>query len=272
MLNAKDEYKDACEKLEIPLHQDVVKEWMESLCVMVSPIIPHWTDYMWRFVLECPKQVRSVHQAVWPEAGEPDPYILQTGTWLRDRLHSFRVQIEKEISRRFGVKSRNKDASGEMQAAVWDKAATMTGNLYVAPRFADWQIEALNFLKQYYDPATNTVEKTALKELAKHFSGEAGEHIRESMGFKEKKQWKSFVSKSIMGFVGEKVNKEVPQRGEAALSTEMPFDEIKLLEDNIDYVKKGLGVQAIQVFDAYEHASNPRAARALPGAPILDLK
>eukprot|EP01138_Halocafeteria_seosinensis_P009641 gb/GECG01009852.1/.p1 GENE.gb/GECG01009852.1/~~gb/GECG01009852.1/.p1 ORF type:complete len:1126 (+),score=150.26 gb/GECG01009852.1/:1-3378(+) len=274
MLNAKDEYRDACEKLEVQPHQDLLREWMESLCVMLSPICPHWTDYMWRFVLDCPRGVKTVHHAVWPEVNAPDAHILQTGSWIRDSLHVWRVQIEKEMLRKLGAKSKNKNtelSSGEMQAAVWEKAAKMHANLYVAPRFADWQIEALQFLSNHYDPETNSVDSKILPELAKHFTGEAGEHIRQTMGYKDKKAWKNFVSKTIMAFVGSKVNKELPERGREALSTEMPFDEIALLKENIDYVTKGLGVEHVNVLDAYEATGNARAGRALPGSPVLEL-
>jgi leucyl-tRNA synthetase len=42
MLNARSEYRAWCKDSSVPMHQDVVRRWAESLAILICPVCPHW--------------------------------------------------------------------------------------------------------------------------------------------------------------------------------------------------------------------------------------
>ncbi len=46
MLSIKEEYKISCGNLG--MRKDFVKFWLKSLLIILSPIIPHFSEIMWK--------------------------------------------------------------------------------------------------------------------------------------------------------------------------------------------------------------------------------
>lgn len=273
MLNIRDDYRDTCVKLEIPMRKDLITTWLSSLCIMLAPIAPHWTDFVWREHLKQPDGIKSVHQAHWPQLGEPDESLLAAGYWLNGQLHQWRVAVEKDLLRRVvGGKAKTGMLSSELQAKVSAAAQKTELKLYVAPGYAPWQEYVLNFLQQHFDPSTNSFPRTITKDMAANFAKGEGAAMLESMNFANAAGRKRFLNKTVMPFVGTKMRAAQAQ-GPDALSTELPFNEIDLLRNNLDYVTKSVGVAKITVVDAFspEVSDDPNASRALVGAPAYAL-
>jgi leucyl-tRNA synthetase len=55
LVGARDAYREACTSAGIGMHRDVVLRYIELQALMMSPIAPHWSEYIW---LEILKKVR----------------------------------------------------------------------------------------------------------------------------------------------------------------------------------------------------------------------
>jgi leucyl-tRNA synthetase len=55
-VSARDAYREAATSAGIGMHRDVVLRYVELQALMMSPIAPHWSEYIW---LEILKKVRA---------------------------------------------------------------------------------------------------------------------------------------------------------------------------------------------------------------------
>lgn len=59
------------------MHVDLVRRFVELQALLMTPIIPHWSEYIWREVLH---KESSIQNALFPSASSPDPVL----TTIRD--------------------------------------------------------------------------------------------------------------------------------------------------------------------------------------------
>lgn len=117
------------------LHKKLVLKFIEIQSIILSPILPHITEYIWREIL---KKDGSIVNAKWPVVPEADQSLLASDEYLRDALHSFRQSFQKE--------SKN-------------KKRPLKAYVYVADKFLDWQLKSLELLSKYKDSFTGEKEK-----------------------------------------------------------------------------------------------------------------
>lgn len=59
----KDRYIHSCNLTKSKLHSKLIKKYIECQVLIMSPIIPHFCDYIWT---ECMKKSSSILKAKWP--------------------------------------------------------------------------------------------------------------------------------------------------------------------------------------------------------------
>lgn len=57
LTTARDSYRLSTISAGIGMHQDCVRKFVEYQALLLAPIAPHWSDYIWQEVL---KKVRSL--------------------------------------------------------------------------------------------------------------------------------------------------------------------------------------------------------------------
>ena len=50
-ISARDFYREAVTAAGVGMHADLVRRYMELQALIVTPILPHWADYIWSEVL-----------------------------------------------------------------------------------------------------------------------------------------------------------------------------------------------------------------------------
>lgn len=120
------------------MHNDVVSKFIEVQTLVMAPIIPHWSEYLWTEVLG---HKTSVMNALWPTfKGDANPSILEESRYVRDLVGKIRSTEE--------AAARKKAKKGTAVAGpVTDKRMTV----YVAQDFPQWQKTALSVLKECWD-------------------------------------------------------------------------------------------------------------------------
>ena len=91
-LIARDLYRDWSNKCKIPMHEEVLTRFIESIVVMMAPICPHWSENIWTDILG---KSGSVCDASWPSFSTYDPLMRKKYSFFRDFLKNARQAILK---------------------------------------------------------------------------------------------------------------------------------------------------------------------------------
>jgi leucyl-tRNA synthetase len=135
------EYQDARDKYRelssnSGMHRDLVLKFIETQAIILCPICPHTSEYIWTEVL---KNSGTVNSAKWPEVKVVDEVLLQSFSYLIDASHSFRLRLKS-----FFTQGKGKDKKKEV--IVKPTHAT----IYIAKKFPTWQSIVLTNMKALY--------------------------------------------------------------------------------------------------------------------------
>ena len=64
MQGIRNSYRDACSKMGAVMDKSLVMRFVELEAVMLAPIVPHWSDNIWRFMLN---KKTSLWNNSWPD-------------------------------------------------------------------------------------------------------------------------------------------------------------------------------------------------------------
>ncbi|EKX38614.1 hypothetical protein GUITHDRAFT_158495 [Guillardia theta CCMP2712] len=149
----------------------------------------------------------SVMEARWPEVGDVDPLLVRMNSYFDKTLSDIRAKTDKARA----------------------KKAVAKATVYVADEFLDWQQAALNVLRSVVDKG---------ESFGKDFK-------KNMMSFPELAPFKA-QTKVLMPFAAFSID-EFEARGPEAFELKVPYDEVRLLTDSIEYLKGELSVEEIEV-------------------------
>ncbi|KAI9150902.1 cytosolic leucyl tRNA synthetase [Blastocladiella emersonii ATCC 22665] len=146
--DARDAYREATALVGEGMHKDVIVEFMRLQAVILSPITPHWSEWVWRTALG---NATSVLNAAWPTFNEdPEADVLAASAYLQDVTYSIRTSEATLMKKRKGP-------------APTVKKCTVL----VADKYPAWQEDLLVVLKKVYAETGNNwagKDLAALKE------------------------------------------------------------------------------------------------------------
>jgi leucyl-tRNA synthetase family protein len=233
-------YRDYHEKCDLRMHRGVVRKFLEALVIMASPVMTHWSEHIWRNIL---KNEGTVTRASWPsESGLPKELLVQD-KYLQDAVTNFR----KKLMSKKKAKGAAKNVKPKTRSII-----------YVQTTFPSWKKKALEWLDSKWDEETNSIKDP------KAIKAEANEFQKSNEGLKGEKMFMGVIS-FAMG--------QTKTIGRAALSTEMPFDEMQLLEESKAYISASLelkdGVQVVSANDDSVEDPEGQRDQAEPGNPAF---
>jgi leucyl-tRNA synthetase len=94
------------------MHKDLVMKYIRTQVLMLSPICPHITDYVWRSVLG---HASSILHERWPESGDIDLTLMQSSQYLLNCAHEFRVRLKNMMHT---IEHKNKTKAKKPQPAA----------------------------------------------------------------------------------------------------------------------------------------------------------
>ncbi|GLU21323.1 hypothetical protein SLE2022_374690 [Rubroshorea leprosula] len=231
---ARDEYRFSCGRAS--MNHDLVWRFMDVQTRLIAPICPHYAEYVWRELL---KKEGFVVKAGWPTADSPDPTLKKANKYLQDSIVLMRKLLQKQI---LGSKKANKKGA-PVTSLTEDK---LKGLIYVNEQFDGWQAECLRILQSKFDNNTNTFapDGEILKALQ---NGSVGQ----STNFKQ-------TQKLCMPFLRFKKDEAI-KLGVHALDLKLPFGEIDVLQENLDLIKRQLGLEEVEVLSATDPDARAKA-------------
>ena len=237
MQGIRNSYRDACSKMGVPMTKSLLLRFIELEAVMLAPIVPHWSDNLWRFTLH---KTASLWKNSWPAMQPVDAVLSRSNDFVKKNLRLLREFINKKPKK---------------LPANWHRPNKLF--VYCAREYHPWQQFALSVLRECYDPATKTLAPNALAVVK--------ERVASSEEFKKQ-------MKDVLAFASFTVKTDFPQLGEDAFTLEMPFDEKEVMEACRAYILNDCQLADLTVFHA-EDPSVPdpmnRKKDAKPGKPAF---
>ncbi|KAI8608988.1 hypothetical protein BC830DRAFT_1152810 [Chytriomyces sp. MP71] len=257
--NARNEYRKATVTNNDPglqnekwegMHRDLVVRFIEVQALVMCPITPHWSEYLWSTVLKKPI---SVQKALWPTHNVPvDASILKGAEYVRDVV--YRIRAAEDAAARKKTKKGGKEAAAASPAPD----APKTLRVFYAHSFPAWQDAALDALKStWVDGAFNGKERDALKGAG------------------------LTSDKRVMPFIA-MMKKTIEMLGESGFDRRLEFNEVDTLKSNADYIRRELVSMKVTKVDyivkdnvsvaaGYAEEDVKAADSAVPGVPTYRL-
>ncbi|KAI1107739.1 leucyl-tRNA synthetase, cytoplasmic [Jackrogersella minutella] len=214
LINAKDIYRATCAAAGITLNKDLVFKYIRLQALSLTPIAPHWSEYIW---LEILHETKTVQLARWPEVPEADASLSAA------RAYVLATQSNITSAESAQVK---KLAKGKQISFDPKKPKRLT--IFITKEFPKWQDGCIELVKETWDPATKTQSCTD-KELSGRIA-KIGK-VKEAMPFVQR------LKKRL-------------RDGEPATSVferKLDFDESKTVTAMVAGLKRATGLADVQV-------------------------
>lgn len=78
--SARDFYREATKAAGLGMHQDLVRKFVELQALLLTPLAPHWAEYIWLDVL---KKDETIQKAQWPKVPKPDASLTAAREFVR---------------------------------------------------------------------------------------------------------------------------------------------------------------------------------------------
>lgn len=239
---ARDEYRFSCGVGGY--NRELVWRFMDVQTRLLAPICPHYAEFIWREIL---KKDGFVVKAGWPTADAPDLTLKSSNKYLQDSIVLMRKLLQKQL---VGSKKGNK--KGAPVVSLTENK--ITGLIYVNEQFDGWKAECLSILQNKFNRDTRTFapDSEILEALQRSSVGQ-------SSNFKQ-------IQKLCMPFLRFKKDEAIAL-GAQALDLRLPFGEIEVLQENLDLIKRQIGLEDVEILSAADADS---LARAGPLASLLN--
>ncbi|KAF2295829.1 hypothetical protein GH714_034392 [Hevea brasiliensis] len=248
---ARDEYRFSCGSGG--MNHDLVQCFMDVKTRLITPICPHYAEYVWRELL---KKDGFVVNAGWPSAGSPDRTLKAANKYLQDSIVLMRKLLQKHL---LGSEKANK--KGVSVAAVTEDK--MTGLIYVNEQFDGWKAECLRILQSKFDS-----NKCIFAPDGEIIAALKNSSVGQATNFKQ-------TQKLCMPFLRFKKDEAIAI-GAQALELKLPFGEIDVLKENLDLIKRQIGLEEVEILAASDPDALAKAGSlvsllnqnpASPGSP-----
>jgi len=224
---ARDNYRASVGKDR--MKRKLVLKFIEVQALIISPITPHVSEYIWRNLL---KKEGFIVNAKWPQAGPVDFIILSQDEYLRDQLHEFRNKLQYVNKPKKGKEAN--PASG--------------GTIFVASSYPLWQEKVITIFSNQLN--SKLEENEPLDKI-----------------FKSDPVIQPNLEKAMSFLTQLKANYQL--KGKSVLALTTPFDEKKLVQDNLESIKKTLELKSLEVKAFIESDPPPLAKFPTPGNPVI---
>ena len=250
---ARDEYRLACGSAG--MHKDLVWRFMDVQTRLITPICPHYAEYVWSDMF---KKEGFAVKAGWPMVSRPKDLTLQRANkYLQDVIISLRKLLQKQSA----PKKVKQGAKGAPPPPVSKPSVAL---IFVAERYGGWQEECMKILQSKYHSSTHSFSPDS--EILATLKSSA---IGQQSDFKQ-------IQKQCMPFIKFKKD-ETLAVGEHALDLKLPFGEMEVLKENLDFITSQLLLDNVRIYsftdtDALEMAGSHKAqlnqSPPTPGNPV----
>ncbi|KAF3191307.1 cytosolic leucyl tRNA synthetase [Orbilia oligospora] len=254
--SARDTYREGCLQSSIGMHKDLIHRWIEVQALMISPVAPHWADYIWQEVLGHPTTIQNE--------------LFPTPTAPFDKSLGAALEYVRALSGKItSMEAAQLKKMSKGKKGFFDPKKSKKVSIFVARNYPAWQDPYVELVRKHFDAVKISINDKALNsEIPK-------QEMKKAMPFIQ------LLKQKLVGA------KEDP---ETVLDRKLRFDEVKTLMAVLTAMKKTTGsavmevvvmddsgkagsvVQANGELKALEGALPPAAEAAVPGVPTFSFE
>ncbi len=120
------------------MNRDLIIRFIEIQAVLLAPITPHVSEYIWTKLLKKGGSVRVAH---WPNRGNIDEMVLKQNSYLRNTIHTMRLKRDVYMKPR-------KPKKGEKQEGV----GRFSSIFYLHSFIYSFCFHPMSFRSNFYSP------------------------------------------------------------------------------------------------------------------------
>ena len=212
--SARDFYREALTAASEPMHAGVLRKYIELQALLITPIAPHWADYIYQEVLEHPGTVQN---ALWPDVPKADPSLTAAREYVR--------AISSAITSAEAQQQKRKE-KGKM--THYDPKLPKKLSIFFATSYPGWQDDYIELVRKNFDATTLEFNEEV---IMKGIKAKGGKEVKRGMTF-----WLG-LKRSVKG--GE------PQ--EEVFERKLAFDEQEVLGFMAAGLRKTTGCRVVQI-------------------------
>lgn len=223
------------------MSRQLISRYARLQALVITPIAPHWADYIWLDVLENP---HTIQRARWPsDVDAPDVGLTAAREYVKttsSNITSAEAQAAKRVAKGKG--------------AAFDPKKPKRITIFAASSYPAWQEKYVDLLRELFDTTSLSVDERELKGRV----GMMGE-VKKAMPFVQ-----GLKSRLV-------VQKEEPR---SVFERKLSFDEVEMLEQMKKGLMKTTGCREVRIVRVEDDESKrrqqelpPMADSALPGSP-----
>lgn len=202
---ARDYYREACDVM----HKDLVLRYIEFQVLLLAPVAPHFSDYIYREVLH---KSGSVQTAKFPRATKPIDYSISASLeYVRGLQRSIREGEGQALKKKKGKPSQV------------DQSKPVRLSILISKTFPEWQSGCVEIVRKMFAEQTLDDNKK----------------IKEAIDPKEVKRAMPFVS-----LLKQRLATESP---ESVFNRELQFDEVETVKSVMKNIQKA--AQTLKIMD-----------------------
>ncbi|TIB36099.1 hypothetical protein E3P84_01047 [Wallemia ichthyophaga] len=214
--SARDWYREVT--IEEGMHGDLVLEWIKLQALIITPIIPHFSEHIWQNILKLPG---SVQHERYPDVAPVDQTLYDSLLYVRSSVKTMR-DAELALARR------KKGGKGTTPEA-FDAKAKKALKVFTAKSYPAWQEECVEYASACWDEKEKKFDDAKLRNI-----------ISEKGLIKDKK---------IMPFTQILKKRALQFGGETAFNRTLPFNEREVLLSAAAYFRKTLNLEKFEVYE-----------------------
>ena len=193
------------------MNETLLNKFVDVQTLLLCPICPHIAEEIW----EITGKTSFAVQAPFPQIEEYDPILIESSEFLADTVRDARLKLKDRLAPKKGKK----------------EALEIPTNctIYVAKEYPAWQAACLAVLREGIEKDGVMYENN---EIAKKMKSNAD--VKKYM-------------KKVMPYI-QMVKERFEKIGIRALDLQSPFDEMKILNENLEYMAQTLELDGMEVF------------------------
>ncbi|KAI9760751.1 MAG: 2-isopropylmalate synthase [Chaenotheca gracillima] len=141
--SARDFYREATVAAGIGMHRDLVIRYIELQALLVTPIAPHWAEYIWLEVLKKPTTIQT---QLFPVVQSSDPALTSAREYVRT--------TSSNITSAEAAQQKKKDKGKNV---AFDPRRPKQLTIFAAASYPAWQEKYIDLLREYFDSVSLSV-------------------------------------------------------------------------------------------------------------------
>ena len=212
--STRDFYREATTAAGIGMSASLIQKYIELQALLITPIAPHWADYIWQEVL---RHNSTIQNALWPTVPGPDPSLTAAREYVR--------ATSSAITSAEAAQQKRKEKG---KATIFDPKKPKKLSIFFATSFPKWQDEFISLVRNNFDALKVSVDEKKVGETLK------------AKGGKEMKRAMPFVQ-------GLKKRLYAGENQDVVFERKLPFSEEYVLVQMVKGLRRTTGCKVIEV-------------------------